>query len=165
MSSTLPILTDIQAHLQAHITDWAIELTPDNPEEYFLAHPNGAVLIGFAGSRFNVRRASDIVVQGRELHIVLTILCRHLHHDHGALALLDTLRLLIVGFKPANCSECFLLEEQFDGVSQQIWQYQLALRTDTMQVQQTFDNTQPHFQRVITRQQSEPLNSELKPKQ
>lgn len=165
MSATLPILTAIQQHLSEALPDWQIELMPDNPSEYYLAHPNGAVLIGYVGSTFGQLRTTDIVSQSRTVRIMLTVISRHLHHDNGALLLLDQLRLLLTGFQPPNCTECYLVREQFDDEQSGIWQYQLVLQTETLQLQQTQVNDLQKLVEVISRRKGQPLDPRLTKKE
>lgn len=161
MAATLPVLNSIQQHLQEHLPDWHIELMPDQANDYHLSHPNGAVLISYAGSKFDNVRPTHLITQSRRLHIVLTVMCRHLHDDFGAIALLDELRLLMVGFCPPSCDGCFLLEEHFDGTDAGIWQYQLLLQTNTVQVERHHIESKPTFQEAIARHQGDKLDSRL----
>ena len=161
MSSTLPILMAVKDHLKAHLTDWEIELMPDKLDDYFLTHPNGAVLISYVASRFGGLRAADIVSQTRTVNIVLTVITRNLHNDYGALDLLDRLRLLIVGFKPPDCTECYLIEEHFEGEDTGTWQYQLILQTETVQLQNVECKDLPKLVEVIKRRKGQPLDPRL----
>ncbi|TNG92245.1 hypothetical protein FHQ28_08745 [Pasteurellaceae bacterium USgator11] len=161
MSATLPILSAITEHLTQALPDWQIELLPENPSEYYLAHPNGAVLVGYLGSQFGKLRASDIVSQSRSVQLAITLISRNLHDDTGALELLDKLRLLLVGFKPPNCAECFLLSEQFDGEENGIWQYQLILQTETVQIQKVPEKELPKLVEVIKRRTGQALDPQL----
>lgn len=165
MSATLPILTAIQQHLSDALPDWLVELMPDNPSDYYLAHPNGVVLVGYVGSTFGKLRATDIVSQSRTVRIMLTVISRNLHNDNGALLLLDQIRLLIVGFQPPNCSECYLISEQFDSEESGVWQYQLVLQVDTVQVQQTKTQDLQKLVEVITRRKGRPLDPRLTKKE
>lgn len=169
MAATLPILNAFKERLNKHFPDWDIRLMPDEPSSYFLAHPNGAVLISYAGSKFSDVRPTQLVTQTRTVHIVLTVMCRNLHNDFGVIHLLDRLRLAVVGFRPPSCEPTYLLEEQFGEQESGIWIYQLALATKTVQVECSNDadqaiETLPKFAKLIARQQGEPLDARLKPK-
>ncbi|MDH2999169.1 hypothetical protein A1D23_03490 [Chelonobacter oris] len=165
MSATLPILSAVTESLTQALPDWQIELLPDNPSDYFLSHPNGAVLVGYLGSQFGKLRATDIVSQSRSVQLAITVISRNLHDDVGALELLDRLRLLLVGFKPPNCTECYLLSEQFDGEENGIWQYQLVIQTETVQVQKVPAKALPKLVDVIMRRQGQPLDPKLTKKE
>ncbi|AEC17642.1 Gp37 protein [Gallibacterium anatis UMN179] len=164
MSATLPILTAIQQQLTAALPDWQVELMPDDPSDYYLAHPNGAVLIGYVGSTFGALRASDVVSQTRKLRLMLTVISRNLHNDNGALAVLDQLRLSIAGFQPPNCGKCYLISEQFNDEESGIWQYQLQFEVETVQLEQLNPQHKPKFVEAILRRQGQPLDKKLTPK-
>lgn len=164
MSATLPILNAFKDRLNEQFPDWAIELMPDEPEGYYLSHPNGAILISYAGSKFGAVRPTDAVIQTRTVHIVLTVISRHLHNDFGAVELLDSLRLAIVGFRPPNSQGCYLVDEQFDDHTNGIWIYQLAAACETVQVEQQAVKNSPKFANLIPRQDGQPLSPQLKPK-
>lgn len=139
MSATMPILTAFKQHLSAKFLDYSVDLMPNVPTDYYLAHPNGAIIISYAGSKFAPKSTTNIVIQERIVHIAISVIARSLHSDSGALNTLDELRLAIVGFKPPNCKECWLIDESYDGNDEQtgVWIYQLIIATTTMQVEQT----------------------------
>lgn len=136
MSATQPILSSIQAHLLSQIDTFAIELFPDNPDEYFLRDELGAILIQYAGSKFELQGSTDLIHQRRYVNIALTVIARSQHDDSGALEVLDKVRLAIVGFRPTNCEPCTLISEQFGGEDEGLWQYQIIVQTSTWQVEQ-----------------------------
>ncbi|WGE52379.1 Gp37 family protein [Actinobacillus equuli] len=135
MSATLPILESIKDRLYKHIDKCAVELFPDDLENYYVKDEYGAILIGYAGSKFESLNSVDIIQQRRAVHIALTVIARSQHNDYGALDLLDKIRLAIVGFKPTNCTACHLVNEEFAGEDQGLWQYQLIVKTETWQVE------------------------------
>lgn len=147
MSATLPILNAFKDRLKAQFEGWQVDLMPNIPRDYYLSHPSGAILISYAGSKFGKPRPTQAVTQDRTVHIVLTVIARSLHDDSSALALLDGLRLSVVGFRPPNCLASYLLEEAFDGRDEDsgTWTYQLVLATDTVQVEQQASETAPKF--------------------
>ncbi|MDG6230712.1 Gp37 family protein [Glaesserella parasuis] len=165
MSATLPILTEFETRLKTQFPDWDIQLMPDDPSHYFLSHPNGAVLISYAGSKFSEPRSTSVITQTRKVHIVFTVLSRNLHNDFGALQFLDELRLSVVGFQPIDCTPSWLVEEQFDEQDSGVWIYQLVLATETLQIQrlQAVD-LEPKLTTFIARQEHQPLDARLKPK-
>lgn len=147
MSATLPILNAFKDRLKESFDNWQVDLMPNVPRDYYLSHPNGAILISYAGSKFGQPRPTQAVTQDRTVHIVLTVIARNLHDDSSALALLDALRLSLVGFRPPNCLPCYLLEEAFDGRDDNYgtWMYQLAIATETLQIEQQAVTTAPKF--------------------
>lgn len=135
MSATLPILQSIRDHIEQKTTSFSIELFPDDLEHYNLLDPFGAVLVQYAGSKFESLDSTDIIQQRRKVLIALTVIARSQHDDTGALEMLDQLRLAIVGFRPTNCTACSLVSEEFAGEDNGLWQYQLIIQTETWQVE------------------------------
>ncbi|MDG2958875.1 Gp37 family protein [Exercitatus varius] len=166
MSATQPILNDIAQYLKENLPEWDVELFPNNPGTYSLSHINGAVLISYLASKFEKPRTTEAVLQTRHVQVALTVLTRDLHDDEGALNLLDKLRLLMVGFRPVNCTECWLVDEFFNGTDEEtgIWQYQLILQTETQQVQQIQAQDLPKFVTAHLRRADQPVRPDLKPK-
>lgn len=145
MSATLPILESVRERLYAQIDKCAIELFPDDLENYYVKDEYGAILVQYAGSKFEGLDSVDIIQQRRAVHIALTVIARSQHNDYGALDLLDKVRLAIVGFKPTNCTACHLVSEEFAGESQGLWQYQLIVKTETWQVEDMQAVENPKF--------------------
>ena len=135
MSATLPILESIRARLLDKIDRYAVELFPDDLANYHLKDEDGAILIQYAGSKFALTDSTSLIQQQRDVYISLTILSRSQHDDHGALEILDKVRLAIVGFRPTNCEACALESEQFEGEEAGVWMYQLMVKTETWQVE------------------------------
>lgn len=135
MSATLPILESVQERLLRQIDRFSIELFPEDLESYYLKDEQGAILVQYAGSKFESLDSVDLIQQRRLVHIALTVIARSQHDDNGALDILDKVRLAIVGFKPTNCTACHLVSEEFAGESDGLWQYQLLIRTETWQVE------------------------------
>ncbi len=52
MIATLPILEAIQERIYQQVPHFAVELFPDNPDEYRLNAEDGAILIQYLGSQF-----------------------------------------------------------------------------------------------------------------
>ena len=147
MSATQLILSDIERHLKENLPEWNVELFPNDPSTYSLSHINGAVLISYLASKFDKPRPTSEITQPRHVQIALTVITRDLHNDVGALNLLDEIRLLIAGFRPSNCNECWLIDEFFNGADEEtgIWQYQLIIQTETWQVEAHQPQNLPKF--------------------
>ena len=145
MSATLPILESIQQRIADKTDKFSIELFPDDLEHYNLTDEFGAVLVQYAGSKFESIDSVDVIQQRRVVMVALTVIARSQHDDHGALEMLDQLRLAIVGFKPTNCTACSLVSEEFGGESDGLWQYQLLVQTETWQVELCEPSDLPKF--------------------
>lgn len=137
MSATLPILESIRKRIEDKTEEFSIELFPDDLEHYNLTDEFGAVLVQYAGSKFESIDSVDIIQQRRVVTVALTVIARNQHNDLGALAMLDAIRLAIVGFKPTNCTACSLLSESFEGEDAGLWQYQLLVQTETWQIEES----------------------------
>ena len=135
MSATLPILQSIRERIEQKTTSFSIELFPDDLDHSNLLDPVGAVLVQYAGSKFESLDSTDIIQQRRKVLVALTVIARSQHDDTGALEMLDQLRLAIVGFRPTNCTACSLVSEEFAGEDNGLWQYQLIIQTETWQVE------------------------------
>lgn len=145
MSATLPILDSIRKRIEDKTEQFSIELFPDDLEHYNLTDEFGAVLVQYAGSKFESIDSVDVIQQRRVVMVALTVIARSQHDDHGAIEMLDQLRLAIVGFKPTNCTACSLVSEEFGGESDGLWQYQLLVQTETWQVELCEPSNLPKF--------------------
>ena len=83
--------------------------------------------------------------------IALTVIARSQHDDHGAVDMLDKIRLAVVGFKPTNCTACSLVSEEFAGEADGLWQYQLMVQTETWQVELREPENLPKFTTALSR--------------
>lgn len=165
MSATRPIIDAVQQHLQAAIPWVQVDVFPENPADYQFIHPAGAVLVGYQSSTFTRIEGLGTIAQQRDVILHLTIIGAHLHGDDGALAILDEVRLAIVGFKPPNCLPCHLLQERFLSEDAGAWQYELTVQTETQQVERRQPENLPLYAQMHARQTDMPLNPNLKPKQ
>lgn len=164
MSATRPIIEAVATHLQEKIAWVQVDIFPERPADYQFIHPTGAVLVGYQSSKFTAIEGLGTIAQQRDLTLHLTIIGAHLHGDDGALAILDEVRLAIVGFKPPNCLPCSLLQERFLSEDAGAWQYELTVQTTTQQVQVCQPENLPVFTQMRTRHTGDPLAPDLKPK-
>ena len=151
MSATLPILQSIRERIEQKTTSFSIELFPADLGHYNLLDPFGAVLVQYAGSKFESLDSTDIIQQRRKVLVALTVIARSQHDDTGALEMLDQLRLAIVGFRPTNCTACSLVSEEFAGEDNGLWQYQLIIQTETWQVEARQPQDLPKFTAALYR--------------
>ncbi len=103
MSATRPIIDAVATHLQAAIPWVSVDVFPENPADYQFIHPVGAVLVGYQSSKFTKLESLGLIAQQRDVVLHLTVIGSHLHGDDGTLAILDEVRLAIVGFVPPTC--------------------------------------------------------------
>lgn len=156
MSATRPVLESLRAHLQAALPEVGVELFPDNPAAYRFIHPHAVILIQLQSGEFKALEDIGTVVQERQLFIHFTVMARSLHNDFGALAVLDSLRLAVVGFEPTDCTPIHLLKEQFVSEEAGTWMYALTARTETMQIEAVAEPDLPRFIQALVRQSGAP---------
>ncbi|WP_373100796.1 MULTISPECIES: Gp37 family protein [Pasteurellaceae] len=156
MSATLPILESIRQQIETETQRFSIELFPDDLEHYNLTDEFGAVLVQYAGSKFESLDSTDIIQQRRKVLVALTVIARSQHDDTGALDMLDQVRLAVVGFKPTNCTACHLISEEFAGEAAGLWQYQLIIQTETWQVENRKPQDLPKFTTALYRRADNP---------
>lgn len=144
MSITVAILEAVLVRLQAQMPGLAAEFFPDRPADYRLNHPVGALLISYVGSKFAESEDLDGIVQPRALRVSVTLVMRQLNGRLGAVAALDELRRVLVGYKPPHCTlKLAASDEKFLGEVAGLWQYALDLTTQTMQVEDAEYNGAP----------------------
>lgn len=152
MSATRPIIEAVATHLQEKIAWVQVDIFPERPAEYQFIHPTGAVLVGYQSSKFTQIEGLGTIAQQRDVVLHLTVIGASLHGDDGALAILDEVRLAIVGFKPPNCLPCHLLQERFISEDAGAWQYELTVQTTTQQVEHRLPEALPVFQNTLIKQ-------------
>lgn len=163
-SITLAILTSVREKLRQGLPSIEVDLFPDNPASYRFIHPVGAVLIGYQGSDYEMTDDTHTIVQTRKLTLSLTVFGRGVHHDKGAISLLDKVRAVITGFRPTHCNKIHLISERYLHQDGGAWQYELKARTETQSVEVCQTDNRPRLTKVHTRQPFDPLNSNLKAK-
>ena len=102
--STSTLITDTQATLAAAFPELAVELFPDQPANYRLNHPTGALLLAYPGSTLDSPMLMGRVEQARTIRIGITLVLRNLWGDDGAAGMLDRLRDALIGWR--HSSEC-----------------------------------------------------------
>ena len=162
MSATRPIIDAVVEHLQASIPWVSVEAFPERPSEYQFIHPVGAILVGYGGSKFGEIEQLGRIAQQRDLRLMLTVFGSSLNADDGTLAILDEVRLTMVGFAPPNCQPCHLISEEFLAEDAGAWQYQLVLQTETQQVEVCREEKRPLFNAAIYRRPDQNLEPDLK---
>jgi hypothetical protein len=82
------IIDDIITQLDTAL-ELKVEGFPDNPREYKLLHPKGAVLVSFNNSSYTSPESFEFIQQIRTLEIGLTLIIKGLRDKNGAYAYLD----------------------------------------------------------------------------
>lgn len=117
-------------------TELMVELFPENPLQYHLNHPRGAVLLAYGKSTFSSSESIDATFQARNMVLRLTLIFRQLNGTTGVVSYLDRIRACLTGWYPPNADQaCRPLSEQFIGHLNGVWQYAQDFATRTTQLQ------------------------------
>lgn len=136
-TQTAQLLDAMVARLQAAFgQELMVELFPDNPAQYRLNHPRGAVLVAYGKSTFGGSQATDAMFQERNLVFRLTLVFRQLNGRDGVTSYLDRIRDNLAGWYAPHCDmACRPLAEHFIGHLQGVWQYAQDIATRATQLQ------------------------------
>lgn len=135
MATTNDILESVRARLEE--LPLSAEFWPEGEKKYFLAHPVGAALVGYAGTSYSPSRDTFAVIQKKEINLSIILVFRQLNGPDGAVDMLDRIRRLLVGFRPPDCGKLHMQSERFAGQDDGIWWYELALTCTGMLVEAT----------------------------
>ncbi len=148
---TLALLDGVETRLREGLPDLDVAFYPDTPEHYRLGHQTvGAVLVGYggaflsaAGGTYRPVEDSEIIVQRRTVIVALVIQVRSLRERHGAIAVMDQIRSLLLGFAPPHGGPLYGDREFFMSSENGIWSYGAHYRTDTVAVADADGDTGP----------------------
>lgn len=105
---------------------------PAPAEQYTLAHPCGAVLVGYSKSTYGAPEPTDLLVQTRKMTFKITVLARDLHSDTGAYRFLETARTVLAGWKPENAHKVVPVRDRFVSLDDGVWRYALTVSLTTI---------------------------------
>lgn len=136
-TQTEQLMEAVLAKLQHDVGhELMVELFPENPQQYRLNHPRGAVLLAYGKSTFGGTESTDAIVQARNVVLRLTLIFRQLNGTTGVVSYLDRIRACLTGWYPPNADQaCRPLSEQFIGHHNGVWQYAQDFATRTTQLQ------------------------------
>lgn len=128
----------------AFSTELAVDLFPENPLQYRLNHPRGAILLAYGRSAFAGSESSDAVFQARSMTLRLTLVFRQLNGKDGVVPYLDRIRECLTGWRAPHCDQaCRPVSEQFIGHMNGVWQYAQDFATRATQLQLSAPETGP----------------------
>ncbi len=138
--------------LGSRIADLEVRAFPDNPEEYDLYHPVGAVLVAYAGSpRYSESRDTGVNVQDREVQISCTLLLRELRGPQGAHRYLDTVRISLNGFRLPGAgggSKLRPVQERLVDHDSGIWRFEMRFQGTVPEVEEEPEEALPRLERI-----------------
>lgn len=143
MATTLQIIDAVVERLRAKLPALAVEYFPEQPADYRLNHPRGALLVSYAGSQFGDTVDTAVIAQPRTVKLSITVVLRQLNGRGGAVDVLDLVRLTLVGFRPPDCRKARVVSEKFLGESAGLWQYAVDFSAEAMQVEDAEGTTEP----------------------
>ncbi|EIA5671504.1 Gp37 family protein [Escherichia coli] len=134
--NVLPVIDAVVARLKEKLPGLSVEYFPEKPAEYRLNHPVGALLVSYAGSRFDKPDDIGAVIQPQTLQLCVTVVFRQLNGKRGAIDVLDMLRRILGGYTPPDCRRrIWLTREVFIGEVNGLWQYALDFATESVFVE------------------------------
>ena len=101
--NVLPVLDAVLARLREKLPQLQVEYFPEKPAEYRLNHPVGALLLSYAGSRFDRPDDTGAVIQSQTIQLCVTVVFRQLNGKKGAINVLDAVRRILGGHTPPGC--------------------------------------------------------------
>ncbi|QLO03826.1 hypothetical protein HV141_09935 [Citrobacter freundii] len=131
--NVLPVIDAVVARLKEKLPTLAVEYFPEKPAAYRLNHPKGALLVSYAGSRFDKPNDTSAVIQAQAIQLCVTVVFRQLNGKQGAVDVLDVVRRILGGYTPPNCRRrIWLTREVFIGEVSGLWQYALDFATESV---------------------------------
>ncbi|EHL6280429.1 TPA: Gp37 family protein [Escherichia coli] len=131
--NVLPVLDAVLARLREKLPQLQVEYFPEKPAEYRLNHPVGALLLSYAGSRFDRPDDTGAVIQSQTIQLCVTVVFRQLNGKKGAINVLDAVRRILGGHTPPGCRRrIWLTREVFLGEVRGLWQYALDFATESV---------------------------------
>ena len=132
-SDTEIIELEILRQLRKSITDYVVELFPNDPSTYILTHPNGAVLIHYESSPFSAPGDVGRYGQKRELTYQITVLGRNLRNNLGIQKQMELVRDALTGIIPYGCSEgMYQSDESFLAEYAGEWHYAMWFKANSV---------------------------------
>lgn len=71
--NVLPVLDAVLTRLREKLPQLQVEYFPEKPAEYRLNHPVGALLVSYAGSRFDKPNDIGAVLQTQTIQLCVTV--------------------------------------------------------------------------------------------
>ena len=117
---------EIIARISTAITDLKVEGFPENSSTYELIHSKGAVLVSYNSSSFSEPTGFDVFQQIEDMNFDITLVVKGLRDKFGAYTYIDTLKSILSGFVPTDCSLCYIKSVSFISEEQGEWQYAIS---------------------------------------
>lgn len=157
MASTLDIIEALVLRLREKHPALAVEYFPEKPHDYRLNHPQGALLVSYAGSRYTSPAATTYVMQPRDLRVSVMVVMRQLNGRGGAVDAVDAVRHALLGHRLPDCKPLRAVSDTYLGVAAGLWQYALDFAAESVVVEDTELPNGPPFTSVAPAHPDEEL--------
>jgi len=108
--------------LKSQIDGMAIEGFPDDPREYRLLHPKGALLVRYQGARYEESIVTGLIRQRVRLEYDVVVVSRNLRNHQGAYDMMDQVRTALTGYEIDN-EKIYPVSDGFINETEGLWQY------------------------------------------
>lgn len=126
--------SDIVSKLTSDLSGVKVESYPERPNNYRLIHPNGAVLVRYAGSYYDdsVANRNKETDQRRVLEWAVSVLNRNLHSHkgstYGIYTLIEAVRESLTGYTVNSLTQSTVLiptRDQFVTHAGGVWEHEI----------------------------------------
>lgn len=139
MSNQIQLIEDaIIARLKQSFPALDVRPFPEQPKQYRLLHPQGALLVQYDSSKFSDHETLAVVTQQKDYKFTITSMLRNLRQHNGVYEVLSGITLALLGFelpgytKFRQTSEAFLFEDAG------IWAYTQSFETRGLIVEEAY---------------------------
>ena len=108
---------------------------PDNPSEFILTHPVGALLVHYHGSNYTNSDALGFISQENRKEFSITVVTRNLRNNSGAYEYIDKVKSALTGFEIEGCTKLMPSKDFFISENGGIWQYGINFTLTTPNVE------------------------------
>lgn len=122
--------------LQDRFRELEVEHFPDDPDEFRLNGPVGALLVRYHGGKYSPSMDTDAIVQERAMAFEVQLVFRGLKGDDGAMVYLEAVRRALAGFQPPAFEKIVPAGEEFVSQAGGLWRYAIDFRTSTMAIEE-----------------------------
>lgn len=136
------MIIEVEAAIVAQLTtglaplSLKVEAFPDRPEDYVFSHPVGVGLVRFHESPYEKPRATDYVIQNRDLHFEIVLMVRNLRKHQGLYPALEATRTALQGYlAPKSRGPAHMVSERFLEQKDGVWKYAVLISVPTVAVQ------------------------------
>lgn len=126
----------VMERLSLRLPDLAVEAYPDDPDNYRLDHPVGALLVRYHGSKYGPLLDPGLVVQERRLAIEVTLVMRSLNGKDGVYGALESVRQILTGYAPPAFGKLVPIGDEFLSEGGGEWRYAIDFMTTTMAIEE-----------------------------